>query len=51
MENSRGTTYIRMMVDVLMKKETYLSKLFDATMEQASLLKASNFDETASGFR
>lgn len=47
MENSGGTTYIRMMVDVLMKKETYLSKLFDATITQESLLKMSKFDETA----
>ena len=46
MENSGGTTYIRMMVDVLMKKETYLSKLFDATITQESLLKMSKFDET-----
>ena len=47
MENSSGTTYIRMMVDVLMKKETYLSKLFHSTIEQHNLLKASKFDETA----
>lgn len=47
MEYSQGTTYIRMMLDILMKKETYLSKLLNSTMEQESLLKASKFDETA----
>ena len=46
MEYSQGTTYIRMMLDVLMKKEAYLSELLHCTMEQECLLKASTFEET-----
>lgn len=47
MEDSKGITYIRMMLDVLVKKEGYLSKLLEFTTEQETLLKSSNFDETA----
>ena len=46
MEYFQGTTYIRMMLDILMKKETYLSNLLNYTMRQESVLKASKFDET-----
>lgn len=47
MEDSKGTTYIRMMLDVLTKKEAHLSKLLQFTTEQEGLLKSSKFDETA----
>lgn len=47
MEDSKGTTYIRMLLDVLVKKEMYLGKLLDLTMDQEDLLKQSTFDEIA----
>ena len=47
MEDSKGTTYIRMLLDVLVKKEMYLGKLLDLTMAQEDLLKQSTFDEIA----
>lgn len=47
MEDSKGSTYIRMMLDVLTKKEAHLSKLLEFTTEQETLLKDSKFDETA----
>lgn len=47
MEDSKGTTYIRMLLDVLVKKETYLGKLLELTMHQETLLKQSTFDEIA----
>ena len=47
MEDSKGITYIRMMLDVLVKKEVYLSKLLEFTTEQEHLLKSDKFDENA----
>lgn len=47
MEDAKGMTYIRMMLDVLAKKETHLNKLLEFTTEQEVLLKNHKFDETA----
>jgi len=45
MADTQGMTYIRMMLDVLSKKEIYLSKLLELTKEQESLLKEEEFNE------
>ena len=45
MADTKGMTYIRMMLDVLNKKEVHLKKLLEFTVEQESLLKAEEFDE------
>lgn len=45
MAETKGMTYIRMMLDVLTKKEVHLKKLLEFTLEQESLLKAAEFDE------
>lgn len=50
MENSEemnGLTYLRMMTDVLQKKEVQLQKLTELTKEQEKLLKAEEFDDPA----
>ena len=47
MEDSKGTTYIRMLLDVLVKKEMHLGNLLELTMHQETLLKQSTFDEIA----
>ncbi len=44
---AEGMTYIRMMLDVLTKKESHLDKLLELTTAQEQLLKAEEFDETA----
>ena len=46
MADAKGMTYIRMMLDVLNKKEIHLKKLLEFTEEQEKLLKEENFDET-----
>lgn len=45
MADTKGITYIRMMLDVLSKKEVHLTKLLELTMEQEALLKEENFNE------
>lgn len=45
MTDAKGITYIRMMLDVLNKKEVHLKKLLEFTVEQEALLKAEEFDE------
>ena len=45
MADANGMTYIRMMLDVLNKKETYLTKLLELTNEQEALLKSEEFNE------
>lgn len=45
MADTKGMTYIRMMLDVLSKKEIHLRKILEFTMEQETLLKAEMFDE------
>ncbi len=45
MEDAKGITYIRMMLDVLSKKEIHLKKLLEFTTEQEKLLKAEDFDD------
>lgn len=45
MAETKGMTYIRMMLDVLTKKEVHLSKILEFTMAQEALLKAETFDE------
>ncbi len=45
MADAKGMTYIRMMLDVLNKKEIHLTKLLELTMEQEALLKEEEFKE------
>lgn len=45
MADTKGMTYVRMMLDVLSKKEMNLTKLLELTKEQETLLKAEEFDE------
>lgn len=45
MSDVKGMTYIRMMLDVLNKKEVHLTNLLDLTKEQEKLLKEEDFDE------
>ena len=45
MAETKGMTYIRMMLDVLTKKEVHLKKLLEFTVEQETLLRGENFDE------
>lgn len=45
MAETKGITYIRMMIDVLAKKEVHLAKLLELTTEQETLLKAEEFNE------
>ena len=45
MADTKGMTYIRMMLDVLGKKEIHLAKLLELTKEQESLLKNEEFNE------
>ena len=45
MSDVKGMTYIRMMLDVLNKKEVHLTNLLDLTKEQENLLKEEDFDE------
>lgn len=45
MADANGMTYVRMMLDVLNKKETHLIKLLELTKEQEALLKADEFNE------
>ena len=45
MAETKGMTYIRMMLDVLNKKEVHLKKLLEFTTEQEQLLKEDTFDE------
>ena len=45
MADANGITYVRMMLDVLNKKETHLIKLLELTKEQEALLKADEFNE------
>ena len=42
---AEGTTYIRMMLDVLNKKESHLNRLLEYTEEQERLLKKTELDE------
>jgi len=45
MADAKGMTYIRMMLDVLSKKEVHLKKLLEFAVEQEALLKAEEFDD------
>jgi len=45
MAETKGITYIRMMIDVLSKKEVHLEKLLELTTEQEALLKKEEFNE------
>lgn len=45
MADAKGMTYIRMMLDVLSKKEVHLTKLLELTTEQEALLKEEEFKE------
>lgn len=45
MAETKGITYIRMMIDVLGKKEVHLTKLLELTTEQEAVLKAEEFNE------
>ncbi|MBP3610139.1 MAG: hypothetical protein J6J42_07385 [Lachnospiraceae bacterium] len=45
MAGANGMTYIRMMLDVLTKKEVHLAKILQYTTEQSNLLKQTEFDE------
>ena len=45
MTETKGMTYIRMMLDVLTKKEIHLRKILEFTLEQETLLKAEVLDE------
>ena len=47
MAETKGITYIRMMLDILNKKEMQLAALLELTMEQEQILKAGEFDEDA----
>jgi len=45
MAETKGITYIRMMIDVLAKKEAHLTSLLELTSKQETLLKAEEFNE------
>ena len=45
MTDTKGMTYVRMMLDVLSKKEVHLTKLLELTKEQEALLKEDEFNE------
>ena len=45
MADTKGMTYVRMMLDILSKKEIHLSKLLELTEEQERLLKEEEFNE------
>jgi len=45
MTDAKGMTYIRMMMDVLNKKEVHLANLLELTMEQEKLLKEEELNE------
>ena len=47
MAETKGITYIRMMLDILNKKEVQLTSLLELTMEQEKILKDVDFDEDA----
>lgn len=46
MADGKGMTYIRMMIDVLEKKEVHLNNLLNLTKEQEKLLKEEEFNES-----
>ena len=45
MADVKGMTYVRMMLDVLSKKQVHLTKLLELTKEQESLLREEEFNE------
>ena len=45
MTDAGGMTYIRMMLDILRKKETHLAKILEFTYAQHKLLAQTEFDE------
>ena len=45
MAEANGMTYVRMMLDVLNKKELHLAKLLELTKEQETVLKSEEFNE------
>ena len=45
MAETKGITYIRMMLDILNKKEAQLTSLLELTTAQEQLLKVEEFDE------
>ena len=45
MADAKGMTYVRMLMDVLAKKEVHLTKLLELTTEQEALLKEEEFKE------
>ncbi len=45
MTDAKGMTYVRMMLDVLNKKEIHLTKLLELTIEQETLLNNEEFNE------
>ncbi len=45
MADTKGMTYVRMMLDVLNKKEVHLAKLLELTQEQETVLKNEEFNE------
>ena len=47
MAETKGITYIRMMLDILNKKESGLRALLEATTVQEQILKREEFDEEA----
>ena len=49
MAETKGITYIRMMLDILNKKEIQLTSLLELTTAQEQILKGEEFDEDAFG--
>ena len=47
MAEIKGITYVRMMLDILSKKEVQLTELLKLTAEQEKILKEAEFDENA----
>ena len=47
MAETKGLTYIRMMLDILNKKEVQLTSLLELTTAQEQILKGEEFDEDA----
>lgn len=45
MAETKGITYIRMMLDILGKKESYLTSLLELTTAQEQILKGEEFNE------
>lgn len=45
MAETKGITYIRMMLDILSKKEVHLTSLLELTTAQEQILKGAEFDE------